>query len=80
VRLAGIDGNDQLIGGIAEVLPSGGPGNDRIDARYRAADTVDCGGQAFDWAAVDIDGETAVTGCAEVTSAASTNDYEEDDR
>jgi hypothetical protein len=67
-QLLGLDGDDQIIGGSGEELLSGGPGNDRIDARDGAPDTVDCGGWALDWAAVDIGGEASITGCAEVVS------------
>jgi Ca2+-binding RTX toxin-like protein len=65
-RLAGEDGDDRITGGAGAELLSGGPGQDRIDARDGAPDTVDCGGQLFDRAAVDIGAEAAITGCAEV--------------
>jgi Ca2+-binding RTX toxin-like protein len=68
VQLAGLDGHDQITGGTGEELLSGGPGNDRIDARDGTPDTVDCGGQALDWAAVDIDAEASISGCAEIVS------------
>jgi hypothetical protein len=68
VRMAGNDGDDQITGGTGAELLSGGHGNDRIDARDGAPDTVDCGGQALDRAAVDIDAEASITGCAQVIS------------
>jgi Ca2+-binding RTX toxin-like protein len=68
MQLAGNDGDDQITGGSGEELLSGGDGQDRIDARDGAADTVDCGGQLLDWAAVDIDAEASITGCAQVVS------------
>jgi hypothetical protein len=68
MRLAGNDGDDQITGGSGQELLSGGEGQDRIDARDGTPDTVDCGGQMFDWAAVDLNGEAAVTGCAHVVS------------
>jgi Ca2+-binding RTX toxin-like protein len=67
-RLAGNDGDDQIAGGSGEELLSGGEGQDRIDARDGTPDTVDCGGQLLDWAAVDLTGEASITGCAQVTS------------
>jgi hypothetical protein len=67
-QLAGLDGDDRITGGSGEELLSGGPGNDRIDAADGTPDTVDCGGQTFDWAAVDIDAEASITGCANVVS------------
>jgi hypothetical protein len=67
-QLRGLDGDDQITGGTGEELLSGGPGNDRIDARDGAPDIVDCGGWLLDWAAVDLDGEASITGCAEVVS------------
>jgi hypothetical protein len=67
-RLAGNDGDDQIIGGTGEELLSGGGGQDRIDARDGAPDTVDCGGQLLDWAAVDLALEASITGCAQVVS------------
>ena len=68
VQLTGLDGDDEITGGTAEELLSGGPGNDRIDARDGAPDKVDCGGQAFDWALVDIDAEASITDCAQIAS------------
>jgi hypothetical protein len=65
-QLLGLDGDDVITGGIAAELLSGGWGNDRIDARDGAADSVDCGGQALDRAAVDLGAEASVTRCAEV--------------
>ena len=65
-RLLGLDGDDQITGGAGQDVLSGGPGNDSIDARDGEADTVDCGGWALDRAAVDIDAEASITGCAEV--------------
>jgi Ca2+-binding RTX toxin-like protein len=67
-HLAGLEGDDQLTGGPGADTLSGGHGADRIDARDGGPDTVDCGGQALDWAAVDIDAETAITRCAAVVS------------
>jgi Ca2+-binding RTX toxin-like protein len=68
-QLFGLEGDDVITGGTGPELLSGGRGNDRIDARDGAPDTVDCGGQPFvDWAAVDIDGEASITGCAQVVS------------
>jgi hypothetical protein len=66
VQLNGLDGDDDITGGIAAELLLGGWGSDHIDARDGAADTVDCGGQLFDSAAVDLGGEASVTRCAEV--------------
>ena len=66
VQLAGLDGDDQITGGTGAEVLSGGPGNDRIDARDGAPDTVDCGGQALDWAAVDTSVEASITGCAQI--------------
>lgn len=66
--LQGLDGDDQIVGGIAEELLSGGWGADRIDARDGAPDTIDCGGQSLDWAAVDFGAEASVVRCAEVVS------------
>jgi Ca2+-binding RTX toxin-like protein len=66
--LFGLDGDDQITGGIAEELLSGGWGADRIDARDGAPDTIDCGGQALDSAAVDIGAEASIIRCAEVVS------------
>ena len=68
MQLAGNDGDDQITGGSGPELLSGGDGQDRIDARDGAPDSVDCGGQLLDWAAVDLTGEAAVTGCAQVVS------------
>jgi RTX calcium-binding nonapeptide repeat (4 copies) len=68
VRLAGNDGDDQITGGSGQELLSGGDGQDRIDARDGTPDSVDCGGQLLDWAAVDLTGEASITGCAQVTS------------
>jgi hypothetical protein len=67
-HLAGFDGDDQITGGAGEDVLSGARGNDRIDARDGEPDAVDCGGWALDWAAVDIDAEASITGCAEVVS------------
>ena len=67
-QLLGNDGDDQITGGAGADVLSGGPGNDRIDARDGEPDAVDCGGWALDWAAVDIDAEASITGCAEVVS------------
>jgi RTX calcium-binding nonapeptide repeat (4 copies) len=67
-HLAGNDGDDQITGGAGEDVLSGGRGNDRIDARDGEPDAIDCGGWALDWAAVDIDAEASITGCAEVAS------------
>jgi RTX calcium-binding nonapeptide repeat (4 copies) len=66
-QLTGGEGNDQITGGAGQDLLSGGLGTDRIDARDGEADTVDCGGGALDWAAIDVGLETSVTGCAEVS-------------
>jgi hypothetical protein len=68
MQLAGNDGDDRITGGSGQELLSGGDGQDRIDARDGAPDTIDCGGQMFDWAAVDLDLEASITGCAQVTS------------
>jgi Ca2+-binding RTX toxin-like protein len=67
-HLLGFDGDDQIIGLAGEDKLSGGEGNDRIDARDGEPDAIDCGGQLLDWAAVDIDAEASITGCAEVVS------------
>jgi Ca2+-binding RTX toxin-like protein len=67
-QLAGNDGDDRIVGGSGAELLSGGDGQDRIDARDGAPDTVDCGGQMLDWAAVDIDAEASITRCAQVVS------------
>jgi Ca2+-binding RTX toxin-like protein len=67
-QLAGLEGDDEITGGTGEELLAGGPGNDRIHARDGASDTVDCGGQSLDWAAVDIDAEASITGCAQIAS------------
>ena len=64
--LSGLDGSDQITGGSAEEVLSGGWGSDRIDARDGAPDTIECGGQLFDRAAVDIGAEASITGCAEI--------------
>jgi Ca2+-binding RTX toxin-like protein len=67
LQLRGHDGDDVITGGTdAEVL-SGGLGNDRINARDGAADTVDCGGQLFDSAVVDLGAEASITGCSDVS-------------
>ena len=67
LQLSGQDGDDVITGGSdAEVL-SGGLGNDRINARDGAADSVDCGGQTFDAAVVDLGAEASITGCADVS-------------
>ena len=68
VQLHGLDGDDEITGGTGEELLFGGPGNDRIDARDGAPDAVDCGGWLLDWAAVDLDAEASITGCAEIVS------------
>jgi Ca2+-binding RTX toxin-like protein len=65
VQLLGLDGDDEITGGSAAEVLSGGHGDDRIDARDGAADTVDCGGQAFDRAVVDP-GEASVSRCAQI--------------
>jgi Ca2+-binding RTX toxin-like protein len=65
VELRGFDGDDQITGGSAAELLSGGDGNDRIDARDGALDSVDCGGWLLDRALVDPV-EASITGCAEV--------------
>ena len=67
-QLTGLDGDDEITGGTGEELLSGGPGDDRIDARDGAPDAVDCGGQTLDRAAVDIDAEASITGCAQIAS------------
>ena len=67
-QLLGLDGDDQISGGAGEDVLAGGPGNDRIDARDGEPDTIDCGADLLDWAAVDIDAEASITGCAEVVS------------
>jgi Ca2+-binding RTX toxin-like protein len=66
MQLSGLDGDDQITGGTGAEVLLGGDGNDRIDARDGALDTVDCGGQLLDWAAVDIDAETSITDCAAI--------------
>ncbi len=43
----------------------------RLDARDGEPDTMDCGGELLDWAAVDIDAEASITGCAEIVSLSS---------
>jgi Ca2+-binding RTX toxin-like protein len=68
MRLAGNDGDDQITGGSGAEVLLGGDGQDSIDARDNAPDTVDCGGQMFDRAAVDTDAEAAITGCAEIVN------------
>jgi hemolysin type calcium-binding protein len=65
-QLAGLDGDDQITGGTGAELLAGGEGNDRIDARDGAPDTIDCGGQLLDSAAVDLHAEAAVIRCAEI--------------
>jgi Ca2+-binding RTX toxin-like protein len=66
-RLSGEDGDDTITGGTGAELLSGGAGADRIDARDGAADTVDCGGQTSDLAAVDL-AEASIAGCATVVT------------
>ena len=66
MQLTGNDGDDRITGGSGQELLAGGHGQDRIDARDGATDTVDCGGQLFDWAAVDLGGEAAIAGCDQV--------------
>jgi RTX calcium-binding nonapeptide repeat (4 copies) len=68
LQLAGMDGDDRITGGSGAEILSGGPGNDRIDARDGAADSIDCGGQTLDWAAVDVGVEAAIAGCTQVVS------------
>jgi Ca2+-binding RTX toxin-like protein len=68
LELFGVDGDDLITGGTGAELLAGGDGNDRIDARDGAADTIDCGGQLLDWATVDLDAETSISRCAQVTS------------
>ena len=68
LQLTGGDGDDRITGGSGEEILAGGSGNDRIDARDGVPDTVDCGGQLLDWAAVDLAADASITGCAEVTS------------
>ena len=65
-RLSGFDGDDQITGGTGAEVLLGDDGQDRIDARDGAPDTVDCGGQLFDWAAVDLGAEASITRCAEI--------------
>jgi RTX calcium-binding nonapeptide repeat (4 copies) len=65
-RLSGGDGDDEIAGGAGEDVLSGGDGNDRVDARDGGPDTIDCGGQLLDWAAVDVGIDTSLAGCAEV--------------
>ena len=67
-ELAGFAGDDRITGGTDMEVLSGGEGNDRIDARDGAPDTIDCGGQLHDWAAVDIHAEASITGCAEIVT------------
>jgi len=69
LELAGFDGDDRLTGGSGEELLSGGDGNDRIDARDGALDTIDCGGQLLDSAAVDAGGEASIARCTEVVTS-----------
>ena len=66
LRLSGQDGDDRITGGTGAEELLGGDGNDRIDARDGAADTIDCGGYAFDLAIVDIDAEAAIARCETV--------------
>jgi hypothetical protein len=66
LELSGQDGDDAITGGTGAELLRGG--DDRVDARDGAADTIDCGGQLLDWAAVGIGVETSIIGCARVTS------------
>ena len=66
MRLSGQDGDDLIFGGTGVEELLGGDGNDRIDARDGASDTIDCGGQLLDHAAVDLGAEAAITRCAEV--------------
>lgn len=66
--LMGFDGDDQITGGAGEDVLSAGRGNDRIDARDGEPDTIDCGGGWLDRAAVDVDAEASIIGCAEVVS------------
>jgi len=68
LQLMGLDGEDQIIGGTGPETISGGDGSDHIDARDGAADTIDCGGQLFDRAVVDIGAEASITRCAEISS------------
>jgi hypothetical protein len=68
MQLAGNDGDDQIVGGSGPELLSGGDGQDRIDARDGTPDTVDCGGQMFDLALVDLAGEASITRCAQINS------------
>ena len=56
-----------ITGGTDAEILSGGEGNDRIDARDGAADSVDCGGQPFDAAVVDLGAEASITRCADVS-------------
>jgi hypothetical protein len=68
LQLSGGEGDDRITGGSGAEELLGGRGDDHIDARDGAADTIDCGGQAFDRALVDLDAEAAISGCGEVTS------------
>jgi hypothetical protein len=68
LQLSGHDGDDVITGGTGAELLLGGEGNDRIDARDGAADTIDCGGQLLDWAAVDVGVEASISGCAQLSS------------
>jgi Ca2+-binding RTX toxin-like protein len=65
-QLQGFDGDDLITGLAGEDSLVGGRGNDRIHAIDGEPDTVDCGGGLLDWAAIDLGGETSVTGCPEV--------------
>ena len=67
LKLFGLEGDDVITGGTGAELLSGCWGNDRIDARGGAADSVDCGGQALDSAVVDLGVETSIIGCADVS-------------
>jgi Ca2+-binding RTX toxin-like protein len=67
LQLSGQDGDDLITGGAEAETLSGGEGNDRINARDGAADSVDCGGQTFDAAVVDLGAEASITRCADVS-------------
>ena len=67
LQLSGQDGDDVITGGAEAEILSGGEGNDRINARDGAADSVDCGGQTFDAAVVDLGAEASITRCADVS-------------
>ena len=67
LQLSGQDGDDVITGGAEAEVLSGGPGNDRINARDGAADSIDCGGQTFDAAVVDLGAEASITRCADVS-------------